>query len=560
MGFVSYRMSLNRAEEERVNDISNQVEKVIDEVDEKMSMKETLGIDFYLDKDVQELVIDGEKDEDTMFQVMRLMFSNEYTDVNDIVFLSDKDGELYSNFLISRDAALDLLEEGKEQLKESGGIYSWLDTREVSGINFIPFVREIDNLYGHDDTAHGYLVTGIQEQLLQEIYDSYLNSSQGSIYLVSPSGQILSGSDQDLIGENFIDSFEWGKRHSLRNASYYRIRVEGDEYCLLSTSDSRSGWTYVYLLKREYVYEGANNLWLFPLILSVMIVLSLAVIMSFRLSSQIVRPIRDLTNTIQEVEKGDLSIRFTVPNIEEIANLGIFFNDMMQQLEDSIKLIYEEQSQRRDAEMKALVLQINPHFLYNTLSSIIWLCNEGKDDEVIEMTSSLATFLRISISNDHELVTIREEFDHVKSYVNIQQIRFENSFRCNYQLDESIEDCYTLKVILQPLVENTVNHAIQNIDYEGIITIRAYQDGETIHITVADNANGMTQEEVDYLNDHLQNPGETNAEYGIGTQNVNSRIQLLFGKEYGLKYTKEGINIIAEITLPIVYNEEEFGQ
>lgn len=541
--------------EQKVKDISNKLEKVSDGVNEKVSEKETLGIKFYLNDDVQNLLIDGKEDTETIFQVTRLLFSNEYTDVNDVIFLCGRDGELYTNSMISKEEAGRLLADGEEQLTMTGQTYKWLESEDVNEVRIIPYIREIDDLHDIENTDKGYFVTGLQEQLLQDIYDSYFGDDKGSIYVISSDKQILSSNSQELIEKDFFQTYIPDKKQS-EDSSYYEVRIHNDTYYLITLTDEKCDWEYIYLLKRDVVLSGMESIRMVP-VGGMFIAFIISIIMSIIASWQIVQPIKELTNAIQEVEKGDMTIRFKVPEIKEIAELGEFFNKMMQKVEDSIQQIYVVQKQRRDAEMKALVLQINPHFLYNTLSSIIWLSNADKKDEVIEMTSSLATLFRISISKGQEIVTIREEFEHVKSYIRIQQIRFENKFNCYVELDEDIADCYTIKVILQPLVENIINHALSDIDYQGIIIIKAEKEGDIIRLSVIDNANGMTEEEVELLNAHLQESYSTGVEYGIGTSNVNNRIKLLFGSEYGLVFRKDGQHIIAEITIPVVYDDKE---
>lgn len=437
---------------------SGLLEKVSSGVNEKVSEKETLGIKFFLNNDVQNLLIGGREDSETIFQVTRLLFSNEYTDVNDVIFLCGKDGKLYTNSMISKKEARRLLTDGKKQLTATGQTYQWLESEEVNEVKIIPYIREIDDLYGVEDLDKGYFVTGLQEQLLQDIYDSYFGDDKGSIYVISSDKQILSSNNQELIGKDFFQIYIPDKKQS-EDSSYYEVRIHNDIYYLITLIDEKCDWEYIYLLKRDVALSGMESIRMVP-VGGMFIAFIISIIMSIIASWQIVQPIKELTNAIQEVEKGDMTIRFKVPEIKEIAELGEFFNKMMQKVEDSIQQIYVVQKQRRDAEMKALVLQINPHFLYNTLSSIIWLSNADKKDEVIEMTSSLATLFRISISKGQEIVTIREEFEHVKSYIRIQQIRFENKFNCYVELDEDIADCYTIKVILQPLVENIINHAL----------------------------------------------------------------------------------------------------
>lgn len=551
VGIVTYSMATQMIIEQKVNDTANKMEKVMGEVNEKVNEKETLGIKFYLNENVQDLLVQGNENLENNFRVMQLLFSNEYTDVNDAIFLESESGKIYTNSMISDKDAEELLNHGKEALEHTDDYYAWLDYKDKDGEKNIFFIREIHDLYNTDDSNRGYFMTGIQEHVLQDIYDSYFDDDKKNIYIIQNDKQVMSNENTELIGTDFSDVFQSSLKKT-ESASYYKTA----NYYAVAIKDVKRDWTYLYMLKRETALGGMQIVRFVPLI-GMILSFVVSIMMSIIASSQIIKPIKVLTNKMQQVEKGDMSIRFQVPDIKEIAELGMFFNKMIEKLQDSMRQIYEVQRQRRDAEMKALVLQINPHFLYNTLSSIIWLTDADKKEEVMEMTNSLATLFRISISKGQEIVRIREEFEHVKSYIRIQQIRFENKFTCYVELDEEIADCYTPKVILQPLVENFVNHALADIDYQGTVLIRGEKSKKNILLSVIDNANGMTEEEVNELNAHLKESYETGKVYGIGTSNVNNRIKMVFGKKYGLKFRKEDMYIIAEIKIPAIYDENE---
>lgn len=558
VGVVSYRLSTSLVLEQKADEIINKLDKVKTGVNDKLSEKETLAIKFYLDSYVQDLLLHNKDDDETFYQVMKLLFSNEYTDVNDILFLCSKDMRLYTNSMIPDKEAYMVLKEGIKKLQQSGETFIWLDAVTLGDVCVIPFIREIRDLYGAYDGASGYIVTGLQENLLHGTYESYFSGERGNIYVVNQEKKILSSNDSTMIGKDIFQHYQMDTIVS-KNVSYYEVKDKSTTYFLVKLRDEKNGWDYMYLLDKKTALSGMKRIQMVP-VLGMVISFMISVFMSLLASTKIVKPIKELTGTIQKVEGGDMNVRFSVPAIEEIADLGNFFNQMMEKLKDSIDKIYDVQKQRRDAELKALVLQINPHFLYNTLSSIIWLCNSDKKEEVIEMTSSLATLFRISISRGQEIVTIREEFEHVKSYVRIQQIRFDNKFNCYIDLDEEIAECYTLKVLLQPLVENSINHAITNIDYQGLIALKAEREEDDIVLSVTDNADGMTGEQVEELNRHLSEPYDENAQFGIGTSNVNNRVKLLFGNEYGLTFMKQGKNITAEVRIPVVYDETKLSR
>jgi len=204
-----------------------------------------------------------------------------------------------------------------------------------------------------------------------------------------------------------------------------------------------------------------------------------------------------------------------------------------------------EQELKRKSDLKALQAQINPHFLYNTLDSIIWMGEMGKSREVVKMTSALSRLFRISISKGRELIPLRDELEHVRSYLTIQEMRYKDKFRYLIDIPEDLMDCTVLKITLQPLVENAIYHGIRSVDYEGLIEIAGRLDGEDIVLTVDDNGEGMDVDALARLLDdegphHEDEPIEKRQ--GTGVRNVHERIRLYFGADYGLAYQSQDEN------------------
>ena len=205
--------------------------------------------------------------------------------------------------------------------------------------------------------------------------------------------------------------------------------------------------------------------------------------------------------------------------------------------------------------------QINPHFLYNTLDSVVWMTENGRTQEAVVMLTALARFFRISLSKGSNIIPIGDEIEHARNYLTIQKMRYKNKFSADIYAEPGIEKLYTIKLIIQPILENAIYHGMEYADGEGEIHIRAFRAGGDVVIEVEDNGPGMSEEVVEQL---LKPSGEASAPKakgsGIGFRNVHQRIQLTFGKEYGLTIRSEPDNgTVVQIRLPAL-EEEDAGR
>ncbi len=282
-----------------------------------------------------------------------------------------------------------------------------------------------------------------------------------------------------------------------------------------------------------------------------------AVFIVYILSSNITKNISFLEKSMRRVETGDFNIRIKPASYDEIGLLGLRFNYMSNKINELVNTVYKERLAKQQAEFQVLQSQINPHFLYNTLGSIKWLARMKSQEDIEKMVTSLIELLKTSISNKSEYQTVEEEINYVKSYLLLQRIRYEDRFRDEYQVDASVRNCRILKFILQPLVENALYHGIEMSKNNGVITIRAFEEGRGIKLEVEDNGVGMTRDKVEeILSDGYKKiyPGLNS----IGVKNVNERIRLYFGVQYGLNFTSSvGDGTKVEVTLPYLDDASE---
>ena len=258
--------------------------------------------------------------------------------------------------------------------------------------------------------------------------------------------------------------------------------------------------------------------------------------MTIRATRSITIPIRELCDMTEKVAEGDFSVRTEKADLDEIGVLSQSFNDMTEEIGTLVEVIKTQQENLHLTETKLLQAQINPHFLYNTLDTIVWLAEEHKTDEVVNMVTALSSFFRTTLSKGRDFITVEEEESHIRSYLKIQQFRYQDILDYSIEIDEELREFVLPKLTLQPLVENALYHGIKNKRGKGMIRITGKKDGENIIFKVHDNGKGMTEEKLFELRSNMRKKKLDNNVNSFGVINVNQRLRHYYGKEYGLSY------------------------
>ena len=250
------------------------------------------------------------------------------------------------------------------------------------------------------------------------------------------------------------------------------------------------------------------------------------------ITTSVTAPINELKGTAEELGRGNLKARASPGGLEEINVLARTFNHMSDQIAALMERTRIEQKNLRVSELRLRQVQINPHFLYNTLDSIIWMAEGGNNKQVVEMTSDLSDFFRTVLSEGHDFITIAEEETHVRSYLKIQKIRYEDILDYKIDMEPSIQDRIVLKMILQPVVENALYHGIKNKRGGGTITVRGYEDGSGIVFEVEDDGIGLDEDTLKKLRDKIKKEEreEVSKKGGFGLNNVAQRIRMYYGE------------------------------
>ena len=293
--------------------------------------------------------------------------------------------------------------------------------------------------------------------------------------------------------------------------------------------------------------------WLIVSILGMVLAVAFSVAAAWPISRGIYRPIKQLHNITTTIARSDLEPLVTADNVDEITEMGMSFNILVGKVRELLDAKIKEQENLKKAELRALQAQINPHFLYNTLDTIIWMAEANRPAQVVELVRALSRFFRIALSKGKDWITVREEIEHISSYLTIQKIRYRDILDYTIDVEPEALDATMLKLTLQPLVENALYHGIKNKRSGGVITVRGRRiSADRLRIEVSDNGIGMPAEKVAGVRAALASEGFVSSESGFGLCNVNQRIKLYYGRAYGLTLTSEfgqGTRVVVDIPL-----------
>lgn len=311
---------------------------------------------------------------------------------------------------------------------------------------------------------------------------------------------------------------------SLKNIS------DKDSTLFFSSIPYTEDWILCTLIENSYIHTQTNNIINLVVALGI-ILLSLAILLAIIISGTIVKPIHKLKNHMVEVSNGNLNSYYETKNNDEISILGKVFNQMLSDIRKLINQVYQVQAQKRNAELRVLQSQINPHFLYNTLDTIQWKALEYNAFDLADMINSLSIFFRISLSDGKEFITIADEIEHVHNYLKIQETRYKDKISYTIDLDELISQYLVPKMIIQPLIENSIYHGLKLKRKKGIININILSQDDYILIEVIDNGLGMNYEKLATIRKNLYQSIESE-HYGL--YNINERLKLTFKDKYSI--------------------------
>ena len=384
-------------------------------------------------------------------------------------------------------------------------------------------------------TESGVLLVDMSFAGIEQVCRSAELPNDGYVYLIDGDGELIYHPRQQLIYAGLL-------KENTQAAAGYRDgslveTFEGEKRQITVKTVGYTGWKLVGVAPAGPVAGGFGAMFPFGLSLLLFSAFLLA-FLNFRISEGITDPIRRLEQSVRQMEAGREDVEIEEAGCYEVQRLGHAIRSMVSTMRHLMQDIIQQESQKRRSELEVLQSQINPHFLYNTLDSVIWMTEAGRYQEAIQMVTSLARLFRISLSRGKSIIPLQDELEHARHYMTIQEIRYKNRFSTRILAQNGAEGLYTLKLVVQPILENAIYHGMAACEDDGLILVTARREGGDVVIEVADNGTGMRPEVVAQLldEDRAAPPGKGS---GIGVRNVHRRIRLTFGEPYGLTIRSE---------------------
>ena len=394
----------------------------------------------------------------------------------------------------------------------------------------------------------GIVLIDMSYKNLTDMCNDIQLGEKGYVYIVGQGQEMIYHPKQQLIYSGILQE-DLARVMQQEEGSFTEILE--DKRLVTVHSLKEVGWRVVGVSYIGELLVSKQEI-IIPLIILTLLALVVAFLISKRIVSQTAKPIRELTEHMQEIELGKLGVEIdTQSDTEEIQCLTASFKEMVYKIEGLIEQVEDNQKKLRKSELKVLQSQINPHFLYNSLDTIIWLGEREECEKVVQMTAALARYFRLSLSKGKEVITIYEEVEHVKHYLQIQKIRYASKLAYTIEVSPDIFDEMIVKIVLQPLVENALYHGIKDLEEGGYIRVLGFREGNNIILEVYDNGKGMSREQIKNI---LKAPSSTSiTKGGVAIKNVHERIQVYFGQDYGLSYESEyGKWTKVRITIPVI--------
>lgn len=393
--------------------------------------------------------------------------------------------------------------------------------------------RSVELMYDGAIEA-GVLLVDMNFMGIEQICKNANLGKEGYVYLIDGDGELIYHPRQQLVYSRLIE--ENNSQIATFEDGVTVDEIKGEKRLVTVKTVGYTGWKIVGITPMKSLTEGYYETRVFVIFIMVFSLFILITLNMF-ISSRITNPIRALEKSVKSLENGVKGVDISISGSYEVQHLGKAIKSMVNQMHVLLDNIVLEQEAKRKSELNALQAQINPHFLYNTLDSIIWMIENESYEGAIIMVSALARFFRISLSKGKNIITVAAELEHVKNYLTIQEIRYKNKFTYSIDAEKETLPLATLKLIVQPLIENAIYHGMEFMGGEGEIKVKAYIEDKDLYIDVIDNGMGMEQEAADEL---LAGENKSKGKgSGVGLKNVHDRIQLYFGKEYGLKIVSE---------------------
>ncbi len=567
MQIVSFRYTTDTVRNTTINSNRVVLHQLVAQIDSYIQGMEQVSRAVSVDQDIQRYLESGEPETlpSVIFQIRKTLrhYIQAREDISDILLIrmdrqmlsSDPEARINPwTSIQNKDWFFSAVEAENKTVVSSSyvqnliwGRYSWV-------VSLSKGILSLEN-----GSLKGILLVDLKFNRIKELCESLVIGQKGYNFILDSQGNYVFHPTQQLVYSNIRTEPLEGILALLSDEGE-QVFQEEDRYYMVETSPL-TGWHMVSVIYESDIITEWKSVQLIYTLMG-LILFMIVGLATNKVSSGITRPVRRLQEIMQTVETGEFKLVGSIRATDEIRELAREYDIMVGRIRELMEANIREQEQKRKSDLKALQAQINPHFLYNTLDSIIWMGEMGQSTEVVQMTSALSKLFRISISKGSELIPVRTELEHVRSYLTIQEMRYQDKFRYEIDMDPDILDLIMLKISLQPLVENAIYHGIKEADYQGLITITGARIGDEIHMEVRDNGIGMDEEKLNKLKGGMEGSADERFRLnrqGLGVRNVHERIRLYFGSQYGLVISSrpgEGTSI--SVRFPAYEGEASF--
>ena len=397
----------------------------------------------------------------------------------------------------------------------------------------------------------GSILVSVDENVLENLYAGF--ETEGNVYIFDKKGNVVSSKDKSILGKNMIGAENFRKLYG--NGSSHIIKKLGKYYFLSNCYDSQTGWTIVEEIPCEIMFSVLIDMTGY-LAVSMIVFLFTAAFISYRQAKRISDPIASLCQSMKRVSGGEFICVQEENACNEVLALGKSFNSMSEKIKELLEDIRNNEKEKRKSEMDFLRAQINPHFLYNTLFSIQCMAELNKNEQAVKMIKAFIALLRKTLSTDRDLISLREELENTRSYLELERIRYSNIMDYEIEVSKELEACQVPALILQPIVENAIFHGLEAKASGGLIVVDVLKDGDDLLINISDDGKGMDSRRLKEVRARIELDADE-ARKSIGLVNVSGRIKINFGKEYGLTIdSEENIGTCVGLRLPIIKGTE----
>ena len=422
--------------------------------------------------------------------------------------------------------------------------------RSIDGFTYLARIYDLADPTRYLGTLAIELDAGVITQAVRQSNGG--EETEWSTVVFNENGHVMFRPEQDS-GGALEQSPPWQKSPEQAQAE---IRINGVPMAAVYSQSDKFGWSMTSYTEKSGLTRPLTGVRWFILTLGA-ICFIVALVLAFVISRSITGPIKALMRNIQQIEKGNFDAELTVRSGDELEKLGNLLNRMSGNIKQLIERNRVEERLKRKAELTALQAQINPHFLYNTLESINWLAVRKKELAISEVLTNLGKFFRISLSRGAAFISLRQELEHVKYYVEIQKFRYPHKFDADIRMEANAGECFLPKLLLQPLVENALMHGLSERERDGRIELYARRSEGALLVDIRDNGAGMDEERLHDIQEKLAGRLRSTANRSYGLINVQERIKLAFGEAYGLSIDSDGRGTEVRLTLPLLAEPPE---